>query len=101
MLDADSVESYKILRGSSAISAGAIIAGSFDDSDYRYNNGGLDFFGNMVSESLPPHIGAYNGNEFASVDSFAVEAPTLSFPWLILLTGILMTIATRKKAARF
>ncbi len=100
MLDADSVESYKLLSGSSAISAGALIAGSLDNSDYRYNNGGLDFFGNMVSESLPPHIGAYNGNEFSGVDSDAVEAPILSFPWLILLTGILMTIATRNKKSR-
>lgn len=56
-----SAELYKILSDSAAIGAGSIIAGSPVSTDYRLNNGGLDYFGQPVSDVLSPNIGAYNG----------------------------------------
>ncbi len=49
---------YQLQAGSPALGAGAVIAG----------NGGLDFFGNSVSATSAPNIGAYNGP--------GVQAPT-------------------------
>jgi hypothetical protein len=43
---------YQLRTGSPAIGAGAIVS----------NNGGKDYFGNSVSSSTAPNIGAYNGN---------------------------------------
>ncbi|MBP2000664.1 hypothetical protein J2Z69_001695 [Paenibacillus shirakamiensis] len=42
---------YKLTEGSPALGAGAIISA----------NGGRDYFGNAVSASSPPNIGAYQG----------------------------------------
>ena len=42
---------YHLQAGSPALGAGAVIA----------SNGGLDFFGNSVSSTSAPNIGAYNG----------------------------------------
>lgn len=44
-------DAYKLLAGSPALQAGKIIA----------DNGGKDFWGNVVSATYAPHIGAYNG----------------------------------------
>jgi hypothetical protein len=46
-----SAAAYQLLSGSPAIGAGTVISG----------NGGLDYFGNAVSSSAAPNIGAYNG----------------------------------------
>ena len=43
---------YQLQTGSPAIGAGTLISG----------NGGLDFFGNAVSSTAAPNIGAYNGS---------------------------------------
>ena len=47
-----SVDGYKLRSGSPALSAGTSVL----------NNGGLDFWGNPVPSSSPPHLGAYNGS---------------------------------------
>lgn len=47
----DTVDGYKLTAGSPAIGAGRIISG----------NGGRDYWGNAVSETTAPNIGAYNG----------------------------------------
>jgi hypothetical protein len=39
-----------------------LINGSSDTSDFIQNNGGRDYFGNSVSNSEKPNIGAYNGS---------------------------------------
>jgi hypothetical protein len=52
---------YKIQNSSIAIGNGKLISGSNDSTNYLNNNGGKDYFGNLVSNSLLPYIGAYNG----------------------------------------
>ncbi len=52
---------YKIQNSSIAIGNGKLISGSNDSTNYLNNNGGKDYFGNLVSNSLLPNIGAYNG----------------------------------------
>ncbi|MEO7124217.1 MAG: LamG domain-containing protein, partial [Lacisediminihabitans sp.] len=47
-----SASAYQLLTGSPAIGAGTLISG----------NGGLDYFGNAVSSTAAPSIGAYNGS---------------------------------------
>jgi hypothetical protein len=47
----DSVAGYQLTVRSAALRAGLPISG----------NGGSDFWGNRVSETSPPHVGAYNG----------------------------------------
>ena len=47
-----SVDGYKLRSGSPALAAGILVS----------NNGDLDFWGNPVSSSSPPHLGAYNGS---------------------------------------
>ncbi|MEU6222893.1 LamG-like jellyroll fold domain-containing protein [Streptomyces sp. NPDC047042] len=42
---------YKLRSGSPALGAGAVVS----------SNGGLDYFGNTVSATAAPNIGAYNG----------------------------------------
>ncbi|MDY0170806.1 MAG: hypothetical protein RBS80_29965 [Thermoguttaceae bacterium] len=46
----DSLAGYQLLPGSPLIGAGALIEG----------NGGRDFWGNPVSDSLAPDIGAHS-----------------------------------------
>ncbi|MEV6483032.1 LamG-like jellyroll fold domain-containing protein [Streptomyces sp. NPDC051576] len=46
---------YKLRSGSPAFGAGAVVSG----------NGGLDYFGNAVSSTAAPNIGAYNGTSVA------------------------------------
>lgn len=46
-----SASAYTLQTGSPALGAGTLIA----------NNGGSDFFGNSVSSSTAPNLGAYNG----------------------------------------
>jgi hypothetical protein len=52
---------YELLSGSPALGAGTLISG----------NGGLDYFGNAVSSTAAPNIGAYNGS--------AVSTPTATY----------------------
>jgi len=47
---------YQLQSGSPALGAGVLISG----------NGGLDYFGNPVSSSSAPNIGAYNGSGVAA-----------------------------------
>lgn len=47
----NTVDGYKLTAGSPAIAAGRIISG----------NGGRDYWGNAVSGTIAPNIGAYNG----------------------------------------
>ncbi|MDQ0091316.1 hypothetical protein J2T12_004753 [Paenibacillus anaericanus] len=47
----NTVDGYKLREGSPALGAGVVID----------NNGGLDYWGNPVSSSEAPNIGAYNG----------------------------------------
>ncbi|MFC4775726.1 CARDB domain-containing protein [Paenibacillus sp. GCM10023252] len=47
----NTVDGYKLLTGSPALAAGAVIP----------NNGGKDYWGNAVSATAAPNIGAYNG----------------------------------------
>jgi hypothetical protein len=55
-------QKYKLLHGSPAISTGILINGSTDELNYLHHNGGSDFFGNSVSHTRNPNIGAYNGS---------------------------------------
>jgi len=98
-LGASSAAGYKLLSGSSAKYAGAIISGSLDPSNYSQNNGGFDFFGNPVMDDLPPHIGAYNANELLAAYS-SVEIPVLFFPFSTLLAIMLITTAIRHNKDR-
>ena len=80
---------YKLMTGSPAKFAGEIISGSSDYVDYNQNNGGQDFFGNSVSNSSSPHIGAYNGNELLGE---VIEVPIPYQYTLILLLVIFSSI---------
>ena len=51
-LGLDSVAGYKLLAGSPALNAGLLIPA----------NGGRDYWGNPVSDSATPHVGADNGS---------------------------------------
>ena len=57
---------YKIQNTSIAIGSGKLISGSNDMTNYLNNNGGKDYFGNLVSNSYPPNIGAFNGDNMSS-----------------------------------
>ena len=50
-LGLDSLSGYQLMTGSPAFDAGLPIA----------DNGGRDFWGNVISTSANPHVGAYNG----------------------------------------
>ena len=39
---------------------GKLISGSTDTLNFIQNNGGMDYFGNFVSSTAPPNIGASN-----------------------------------------
>lgn len=47
----DSVDGYKLLAGSTALGGGLVLNA----------NGGSDYWGNAVSSSVAPNVGAYNG----------------------------------------
>ena len=49
---------FQLQPGSPAIEEGILISGSDDPLDFLANNGGRDFFGQPVSPSLQPSIGA-------------------------------------------
>lgn len=49
----NALNGYKLLTGSPALSSGLVIA----------SNGGIDYWGNPVSSTIAPNIGAYNGSE--------------------------------------
>ena len=51
---------YKLQGNSPFIGVGKLISGSSDTTNYLYNNGGRDYFGNIVSDVNPPCIGAFN-----------------------------------------
>ncbi|MFC7626019.1 carbohydrate binding domain-containing protein [Microlunatus sp. GCM10028923] len=54
----DTVDGYKLTAGSPALSKGRLIA----------DNGGRDYWGNAVSATTAPHIGAYAGPVVANTD---------------------------------
>lgn len=54
----NTVDGYQLLTGSPAIGAGAVIA----------SNGGQDYWGNPVSATAAPNIGAYNGAGIANAN---------------------------------
>ena len=53
---------YKVENASIAINQGRLVSGSKIQTEYLENNGGRDYFGNEVSNILPPTIGAFNLN---------------------------------------
>jgi len=54
-------EAYQTQNDSPVIGSGFLINGSTDTTNYIQHNGGLDYFGNIVSHNFPPNIGAFNG----------------------------------------
>jgi hypothetical protein len=60
-------EAYQIQNSSPAIGNGFLIHGSTDTIDYLQHNGGLDYFGNNVSLTIPSNIGAFNGSGLVHV----------------------------------
>ena len=68
---------------SPAINSGKLIYNSEISStfDYFHNNGGIDYFGNPVSNSSQPNIGAYNGEVGVSAFfGFELEESFNMFP---------------------
>ena len=65
---------YKIQNNSIAISNGKLISGSNDSTNYLNNNGGKDYFGNFVSNTLPPNIGAFNGEIQSSYNTLKKQS---------------------------
>ena len=59
-------EVYQIQNSSPAIGSGFLINGSSDTADYLQHNGGLDYFGNNVSLSIPSNVGASNSSGLAN-----------------------------------
>ena len=51
---------YQLQGNSPFIGAGKLISGSSDTTNYLNNNGGRDYFGNIISDINPPCIGAFN-----------------------------------------
>ena len=58
----DDPDFYKVENASIAINQGRLVSGSKIQTEYLENNGGRDYFGNEVSNILPPTIGAFNLN---------------------------------------
>ncbi|MFJ9244973.1 LamG-like jellyroll fold domain-containing protein [Streptomyces sp. NPDC101776] len=56
---------YKVKSTSPVIGAGTLVSG----------NGGTDFFGNTVSSTAAPNIGAYNGSGVAATQSYGATWP--------------------------
>ena len=65
---------YKIQNNSIAIGNGKLISGSNDSTNYLNNNGGKDYFGNLVSNTSPPNIGAFNGENQSSFNSLKKQS---------------------------
>ena len=63
-------DSYKLMTGSSSINSGYLINGSTDFWNFLKNNGGEDYFGNTVSSTTAPNIGAYNGSPVLGLNQF-------------------------------
>lgn len=55
---------FILQKGSPALGAGKLISNAEINPpfDYFHNNGGIDYYGNPVSSSASPNIGAYNGD---------------------------------------
>ena len=67
ILGEENPEAYQIYNSSPAYGNGFLVNGSNDTTDYLHHNGGLDYFGNPVSHSIAPNIGAFNGTALADV----------------------------------
>ena len=80
-------EAYQIQNGSPAIGSGFLINGSNDSINYLQHNGGLDYFGNIVSHNLPSNIGAFNGTFSNGPDQQVLHFP---IGWSIFSTYILL-----------
>ncbi|WP_282073930.1 T9SS type A sorting domain-containing protein [Polaribacter atrinae] len=63
-------DSYKLKEGSPSEKTGKMINGSSNFWDFIQNNGGKDYFGNAVSNTTIPNIGAYNGTAILNLDKF-------------------------------
>lgn len=59
----DSLDGYKLMEGSPAIGAGTLIE----------NNGGKDFWGNEVSATEAPNLGAYSGTPLKEIPQSLLE----------------------------
>ena len=60
MLGVDDPFMYQIQSQSPVIGMGKLISGSSDPLNFLQNNGGMDYFGNLVSSTVSPNIGASN-----------------------------------------
>ncbi|QNM84316.1 T9SS type A sorting domain-containing protein [Polaribacter pectinis] len=69
-------DSYKLASGSTSIGAGKLINGSTNFWNFLQNNGGLDYFGNLVSSTSVPNIGAYNGAPVLGLNQFKEKSLT-------------------------
>ena len=67
ILGEENPEAYQIYNSSPAYGNGFLVNGSNDTTDYLHHNGGQDYFGNPVSHSIAPNIGAFNGTALADV----------------------------------
>ena len=56
----DDPSMYQLQSHSPIIGMGKLISGSTDTLNFMQNNGGMDYFGNFVSSTDPPNIGASN-----------------------------------------
>lgn len=63
-------DSYQLLDGSPSFETGYLINGSTDFWNFLQNNGGVDYFGNPVSNTTAPSRGAFNGTPLLSVNEF-------------------------------
>jgi len=79
-------QAYQIQNGSPAIGNGFLINGSNDSINYLQHNGGLDYFGNIVSHSFPSNIGAFNGTIYNGPDQQILDFPV---GWSIFSTYML------------
>ena len=59
-LGVDDPSMYQLQSNSPIIGMGKLISGSTDTLNFIQNNGGMDYFGNFVSSTAPPNIGASN-----------------------------------------
>ena len=80
-LGSDDPTYYNVSNGSIAINQGRLVNGSDELTDYLENNGGRDFFGNIVSSDTPTTIGACNYNETNEFDlSNIIESSVVTYP---------------------
>ena len=66
-------QAYQIQNNSPAVGSGFLISGSNDTTNYLEHNGGLDYFGNIVSHHFPSNIGAFNGSGSMNVLEIIVD----------------------------